>query len=437
MATNCSTRVESSGTSADHAARPPAIRLDYQKIVNATVAVFVVCGAIAIIEPSPYDFAALVAIPVWFVGGVAVHRSFILFAFLMLFYNLTGFLALVPHWEDAAAAMFMYQSTYLTVTALFFALFVAERTQDRTELCLKAYAASNILAASAGILGYFDVGGLGELFTHFGRASGTFKDPNVLGPFIITGALYLAQNLILARARRVGLSIALLLILVAGVFLSFSRGAWGAFIFSSMLMAASAYVTAADKKTKRRIAMAAFVAVAVSILVVLLLLSMDQTRDLFLDRALLTQYYDEGATGRFGNQLRSLPPVFERFNGFGPLRFRLIFGLEPHNSYIGAFANQGWLGGLTFIILALATTFVGFRLMFAASPYQRQAQVVFPALLAFFLQAFQIDIDHWRHVFLMLGVVWGLEAARQRWELRQWRQTSELMASSVQSCVKS
>jgi hypothetical protein len=38
----------------------------------------------------------------------------------------------------------------------------------------------------------------------------------------------------------------------------------------------------------------------------------------------------------------------------------------------------------------------------------------------FFLQAFQIDIDHWRHIYLLLGMVWGLEAARVRWAKPQW-----------------
>ena len=41
---------------------------------------------------------------------------------------------------------------------------------------------------------------------------------------------------------------------------------------------------------------------------------------------------------------------------------------------------------------------------------------MWPSLFVFFLQAFQIDIDHWRHVFLLLGGVWGLETARVRWQ---------------------
>ena len=56
------------------------------------------------------------------------------------------------------------------------------------------------------------------------------------------------------------------------------------------------------------------------------------------------------------------------------------------------------------------TVFIGFRLMFLPSPFQRQAQVFFPVLLAFFFQAFQIDIDHRRHVLMLLGVV--VEAAQ-------------------------
>ena len=142
------------------------------------------------------------------------------------------------------------------------------------------------------------------------------------------------------------------------------------------------------------------------------LLSVDQIAERFQDRAQVTKDYDEGETGRFGNQRRGLALLVDRPNGMGPLRWRLTFGLDPHNSYIGGFANGGWLGGFAFMGLVLATGFVGFRLCVRPSPFQRQAQIVWPALFIFFLQAFQIDIDHWRHVYMMLGMVWALEAAR-------------------------
>ena len=31
------------------------------------------------------------------------------------------------------------------------------------------------------------------------------------------------------------------------------------------------------------------------------------------------------------------------------------------------------------------------------------------------IQGFQIDVDHWRQLFLCFGAVWGMEAARLRW----------------------
>ncbi len=392
---------------------------DYQKLVNFSAWVFVASGAIALVEPSPYDFASLVAIPLWFLGGFTLHRSFLLFAALLLSYTTCGFFSLIPYWHVAESAMYQYQSAYLTLTALFFALFAADRTERRTELILTGFTAGALIASAAGIIGYFDLGGFGSIFATWGRAAGTFKDPNVLGSFLILAALYLAQNLMFARARHVLATVVMLAIVVAAIFLSFSRGSWGATIFAITLMAFTGYRTTRNLRLKKRIAVSAFVALAVAAVVVLALLSMESTRDLFLQRASVTQEYDEGATGRFGNQLRSLPMLVERFWGFGPLRFRTIFDLEPHNSYIGAFANDGWLGGFLFILIVSVTSFIGLTLMFRSSPYQRQAQVFVPTLLAFFFQAFQIDIDHWRHVLMMLGVVWGLEAARQKWEAQQ------------------
>jgi hypothetical protein len=395
------------------------LAFDYQKLVNASAWVFVASGSIALIEPSPYDFASVVAMPLWFLGGFVLHRSFLVFAAMMISYTIIGFLSLIPYWHVAESAMYQYQSAYLTVTSLFFAAFIGDRTLERAELILSGFTAGALIAATAGIIGYFDVGGLGATFATWGRAAGTFKDPNVLGSFLILAVLYLAQKLMLGLARHALATAALLAIEVAGIFLSFSRGSWGATIFSIGLMAVAGYATSTDKRLKRRIATAAIVAVALGALVVLALLSLESTRALFLQRASVTQDYDEGATGRFGNQARSIPMLLDRFWGFGPLRFRTVFDLEPHNSYIGAFANDGWLGGFLFILLVATTALIGIRLMFKRSPVQRHAQVYVPTLLAFFLQAFQIDIDHWRHVLMMLGVVWGLEAGRQKWEARR------------------
>jgi O-antigen ligase len=390
--------------------------LNYQRLVDAAVFLFVALGAIAIIEPSPYDFASLLAMPLWFLGGFSINRSFLVFGFLILAFNIMGFLALIPYWDSADSSLYQYQSAYLVLTALFYALFMGNDTTRRVELCLKAYAAGALVAAVAGILGYLNVAGLGEgVFLHAGRASGTFKDPNVLGSFLVLPIVYLAQCLILGRAKSILLTGAMLLAIFLGMFLSFSRGSYGATVVAFTLMVVSVYATSEDRRMKRRIVLAAAGAVAMIAVVVAVLLSTPETREFFNQRTAATQDYDEGSTGRFGNQLRSIPMLLDRFMGFGPLRFRLVFDLEPHNSYVGAFANNGWLGGFLFFLLVGATVFVGLRLMFTPSPAQRLSQAVAPPMIGLFLQGFQIDIDHWRFVFFMLGALWGLEALRQRW----------------------
>lgn len=395
---------------------PPRYIFNYEKLTNFFVFIFVACGAIGVIEPSPYDFASLIAMPLWFFGGFSINRSFLVFGFLLLGFNFMGFLALIPYWDNPDSSLYQYQSAYLVITGLFYALFMGNRTSHRVELCLNAYVAGSFIAAVTGILGYFNVAGWGEgVFMHAGRASGTFKDPNVLGSFLVLPIVYLAQSLMIGRARSVIVTGGLLLVIFLGMFLSFSRGTYGATVVAFTLMVVSVYATSEDRKMKRRIVIAAAGAVAMIAVVVAVLLSMPETREFFSQRTAATQDYDEGSTGRFGNQLRSIPMLLDRFMGFGPLRFRLVFDLEPHNSYVGAFANNGWIGGFLFFLLVGVTVFIAFRLMFTRSPAQRLAQGVAPPMIGLLLQGFQIDIDHWRFLFFMLGAVWGLEALRQRW----------------------
>ena len=183
-------------------------------------------------------------------------------------------------------------------------------------------------------------------------------------------------------------------------------------------MAVFGFLTAETPRLRRRIVVTALLVTVVAAIAVVALLAHDDIRSFFLQRFKVAQDYDEGANGRFGNQLRSLPMLVDLPLGFGPLRFRNVFGLEPHNSYIGAFANAGWVGGVTFIALVLATAFVGFRLCLAASPYRGLAQVAWPALMVLYLQAFQIDVEKWRQTYFLLGLVWALEVARLRWAAR-------------------
>lgn len=384
-------------------------------LVDLSFWLTVASGSVVFIEPSPYDGLILITFALWAAGGVTLHRAVLPFILFLSLWTLGGFIALIPYWHEEDPVSFMLHTVFIGSTGMFFALFLSVDTMRRSRLLLTAYAASCALAAAIAVSTWLAGFGEGGEWIKDGRAMAPFKDPNVLGSYLVTGALYLLQRPLLGLWRGLAVVIPTLALILAALFLSFSRGSWGAMIFSAALMIVSLYATADDEKMRRRIVGVCAAALIAAGLGLAGALSQQSVRDFFFQRAAAEQDYDSGPNGRFGNQARSLPMLLDLPNGFGPLRFRLTFGLEPHNSYINAFASNGWLGGFAFLALTAATFRVGFRQIFSRHPFTRPAQVLFPATFVFFVQGLQIDIDHWRMFYVSLGAVWGLEAARRRW----------------------
>jgi hypothetical protein len=66
---------------------------------------------------------------------------------------------------------------------------------------------------------------------------------------------------------------------------------------------------------------------------------------------------------------------------------------------------------MAYFMLVLSTLWVGFRNALKRTPWQGYAIAAFGAFFGEFLEGFVIDTDHWRHFFLILGIIWGLAAA--------------------------
>lgn len=388
------------------------MRVVVEGVAKALLAAFIFFACFAFSETSPYDVVAIPTMLLWLMLGIRLHRGILPLVGLLLLYFAAITTALLPYVDEPVPLMWTIQLGYLIVTCLFFAMLFSDETHRRMELALRAYTASCVFSASLGILGYLGLIGNEDLFSKYGRASGTFQDPNVFGSFLTLGALYPMHALLTGTARRPFLCVLATLVVLAGIFLSFSRGSWGGTVVAVVVMVGALYATSRSRALRRRIVTLGLVTVGFGAVALAGLLSIDSVAQTFQTRAAVTQDYDEGETGRFGNQIRGMGMLLEEPFGFGPLRWRQIFNLEPHNSYIGSFANGGWVAGTVFIALVAATTFVGVRLMLRPSPYRAYAQIVFPALLMFFLQALQIDVEKWRHVYMMLGMIWALEAAR-------------------------
>jgi hypothetical protein len=351
----------------------------------------------------------LVTLFVFMVTGLRINAKLLPMIVLLLLFNIGGIFSLIPFMDEPDSVRFIAVGVYLMFTAILFAALLSDDAEGRLNTIRRGMIASAWLAASAGIIGYFNVGGLGQYLTLYNRASGTFKDPNVFGPFLVLPIVFVVQAILL---KRIGLVAGILLmsVPVLGLFLSFSRGAWANLVGATLVLFVLTFLTAPNAAQRSRVIGFSILIVAAAVMALLALLSVDGIREIFNERASLNQSYDMGVQGRFGNQIRSIGMLLEMPNGMGPLRFRFHFPEDPHNTYINAFASYGWLGGFSYIALVVVTMIAGWTMVWRRSTVQPYAIAVWSVLFISLLQGIQIDIDHWRHVYLQLGLVWGLRA---------------------------
>lgn len=396
------------------------LRLSIAGAQRGVLWLFIVSGAFASIEPSPYEIFFVLALLAFGMRGLSFDRSMIPLILSLALFNVGGVLALAPFIQQHESATFIAISLYISVTAIFFAALVAESPLERMRTIRSGYIAAGCIASFFAIVGYFDIGGSGEHFTLYGRASGTFKDPNVLGSFLVPPLVWLTQDIMLRRGGGLLRSVLPLLVMLGALLLSFSRGAWGVWAASTMLMIGLTFVTTRSPALRQRIVALSIVGLIGVLILLAVALSIPAVRDVFDVRASLSQDYDLGETGRFGAQLRSLPMLLDLPFGFGPLQFRNHFhGEDPHDVYLNAFASYGWIGGLSFAAFTVAMVYLGWRLAFQRTPLQTQAIAVWSCLFIQILQGFQIDTDHWRHLFLLMGALFGLVAASRGYAARR------------------
>src|SRR5215468_8524898 len=368
--------------------------------------------AIVFIEPSPYEIATLLATVVFFATGLRMRLVFMPLLLLLFLLNVGYSIAAIAVMDRPNIVSWVATSWYMAVTVVFFAMVLSEDTQARLDMLRRGLIVGGVIAALAGIAGYFHlVPGGNDLLTLYGRARGTFKDPNVLAAFLLLPALFALQSVVADRlGKSIRSSIAFAVISLA-ILLAFSRAAWGGLVITAAFMLALMVLTSPSHKQRSRIIVMALVTVILAAMLVAVLLSFDSIAQLFKQRASFDQSYDEGRFGRFGRHILGAEMALDLPFGIGPLQFHRYFPEDTHNSYLNAFMSGGWLSGICYPALVFTTVITGFRHVFVRVPWQRAYLAIFSAFLGTVGESFVIDTDHWRHFWMMLGAVWAMVAA--------------------------
>jgi hypothetical protein len=305
----------------------------------------------------------------------------------------------------------------MAVTVIFLAMVLSEDTAARLDMLRRGLIVGALIAATAGIAGYFNlVPGGHDLLTLYDRARGTYKDPNVFGAFLILPALFVLQSVVSDSFGRSLRSTIALGVIALAILLAFSRAAWGGLALTSAFMLVLMVLTSQSRRQRSRIIVMAVVAAIIAAMLIAVLLSFDSIGDMFKQRASFDQSYDEGRFGRFGRHILGAEMALDLPFGIGPLQFSRYFPEDTHNSYLNAFMSGGWIAGVCYPALVFVTIIMGFRHVFVRVPWQRAYLAIFAAFLGMVGESFIIDIDHWRHFWMMLGAMWGMFAAAQRYK---------------------
>jgi hypothetical protein len=372
-------------------------------------------GGFVLFEPAPYEFVVILAILLFARTGLTLRAGLVPLLFLLILQNIGFVIALIPVIAVPHTMKWTAVSVFLSLTTLFFAAVMADDTERRLDVLLKGYVAAAIITALIAILAYFQMMPAADRFLLYSRAASTFKDPNVFGPFLVLPGLLILQRILsVQRFHQLALYGFLEFIIAAGLLLSFSRGAWGHFALSAGLMLTFEFITSRSPRERLRIVMLATAGAVVVAFFIVALLSIDQVAQLFKQRASLVQDYDAGTTGRFGGHVLGALTALENPIGIGPVQFTQIFGSEAHNTFITSFLDGGWLGGAIWIATAAVTLGMGLRHVFVRAPWQRVYIAIYAAFVGEVAESYIIDVHHWRHYFLIMGLVWGLMLANRK-----------------------
>jgi hypothetical protein len=359
-------------------------------------------GAIVFIEPSPYELMTLGATVIFFATGLRMRLVFMPLLLLLFLVNTGYTISAIPFLDTPEVANWIATSWYMAFTVMFFATVVADDAMS---------------ASSAAVAGYLNlVPGGHDLLTLYERARGTFKDPNVLGAFLVLPALFVLQSVVSDGFGKSFRSTIALGIMTLAILLAFSRAAWGGLAITSGFMLALMVLTSQSHAQRSRIIITAVIAVIAVVLLIAVLLSFDSIGEMFKQRASFDQSYDEGRFGRFGRHILGAQMALDLPFGIGPLQFHNYFPEDTHNSYLNAFMSGGWLAGICYPALGFITVILGFRYLFVRVPWQRAYLAIFSAFLGTVGESFIIDTDHWRHFWMMLGAMWGMFAAAHRYQ---------------------
>lgn len=309
--------------------------------------------------------------------------------------------ASLPHLGEPFVAFELLAKTFAIAIGVIGAFVSMTWSSRHFETFMKVYIVSCVIASILGTIGFLLQT---ELLTWDGRAKGFIDDPNMYGSFLIPAVMFCAYFLFNSRLSRL-LLVGAMLVLLLGIILSFSRIA-----IVATLCCLFAYVVFHNRRRPQRLILVTGSLIGIGLVVFAIAsLTSEEFMVKLLDRLTLAKSYDLGEEGRYGRYLLVLPMILQNPIGVGVLQLEKIFPEPIHNIWLSSFVNYGWLGGFAWITLVVSSVVVSIL------NYRQTRNDITIALLASLVGIVMCSTlhegEHWRHMWLCFGLVWGANAS--------------------------
>lgn len=371
-------------------------------------------SSIVFIEPAPYDFLVVILLVTSLATGLRFPREVGVALLLLSCFVLGNLIAAVASADPATTIRSLSIRIYMVLAWCLFVSVIAANPVRMLHTIWLGYMVAAAIAAAWAMLEYFDIISFGIEQPGF-RAKGSFKDANVYAPFLIPVAIYALSRVANDEGGlRKLMYAALYLIMAFGVLLSFSRGAWLNFVISSATASILILVGMSGYRARLRWLLLNVILIFAAFLLLGGSATQSNVAERLAQRAVLTQKYDVARGGRFYTQKQAITRIGTTPQGIGPGRSDEEFGLEPHNLFLHVFVEGGWLAGIAFLSFIALGFYRSLELFRWDEALRDDFFVVFASAIGVITQSLFIDSTHWRHMWLLFAMLWGLIIVHQR-----------------------
>ncbi|MEM8650282.1 MAG: O-antigen ligase family protein [Pseudomonadota bacterium] len=386
--------------------------LNASLITNFFIGLAVFLGGFVLFEPAPYELLMAGMMGMGFLAGMRIPLAIFPLLIPVATFSIGGLISAFMIDDYQRGVIYVAVTLFLGLTSVFFAVMIANDMR-RLRLIFRLYVIAAAVTSLLGIFGYFGAPGM-EIFTRYNRAQGAFADPNVFAPFLIPPILYLMYGVMNRSITKMPIRLGFLIILLAGDFLAFSRAAWGLTVLTGGLFYILLLINEPKAQARAKYILLGVLGLAGLIVGLLGALQVDAVSSIFSERAQVVQSYDGARLGRFARHLIGFELAASNPLGIGNLEFGQIYGEDEHNVYLRSLLSYGWLGFVSWLVMVLWPIIVGFKMLFLQRPWLVYFQIAYVVFFGHLLVGWVIDIDHWRHVYLLLGILWGCIMLEQK-----------------------